>query len=190
MKNPFKNKPRSFWTRVEIAIILFGLGALSIMLATYAAGARVNRTNSLPQGLYWLVNKEPERGDIVSFWPDGSEPFRIARERGYIIPGQYFNQGDGGYAPLMKKLMGLPGDVVSITEDGVTINDVVIPNSRPFACDNLGAPLPVVRLHNYMLRENEVLFVSDYLPRSYDARYFGIQDKRQILDVLMPVYTW
>ncbi len=190
MKMPFRNKPESFWNRVEIVVILFGLGSLAIMLTAYAFGARINRTNSLPQGIYWLVDKEPERGDIVSFWPDGSEPFRIARERGYIIPGQYLNQGDGGYAPLMKKLVGLPGDVVSITDDGVFVNGELIPNSVPLLCDNLGDPLPVLRLSDYTLQENEVLLVSDYLPRSYDARYFGVQDKRQILDVLIPVYTW
>ena len=190
MRLPFRNKPNSFWARIEIAVLLFGLGAVNIMLATYAAGARINRTNSLPQGLYWLVEKEPERGDIVSFWPDGSEPFRIARERGYIIPGQYFDLGDGGYAPLMKKLMGLPGDVVSITEAGVTVNGALVPNSQPFTHDNIGDPLPVVRLRDYTLRENDVLLVSDYLPHSFDARYFGIQDKRQILDVLVPVFTW
>lgn len=190
MKIPFVNRQKSFWNRLEIAVILFGLGALTIMLATYASGARINRTNSLPQGIYWLVDKEAERGDIVSFWPDGSEPFRIARERGYIIPGQYLNQGDGGYAPLMKKLVGLPGDVVSITDDGIFINGQLIPNSIPLACDNIGDPLPVLRLSDYTLHESEVLLVSDYLPRSYDARYFGVQDKRQILDVLVPVYTW
>jgi conjugative transfer signal peptidase TraF len=190
MKNPFRNKPESFWLRVEIIVELFGLVVLLTMLGTYAAGARINRTNSLPQGLYWLVDKEPERGDIVSFWPDGSEPFQIARERNYITPGQYYDRGDGGYSPIMKKLMGLPGDIVSITDDGVFINGDLIRNSRPFACDSIGDPLPVVRLHEYRLRENEVLLVSDYLPRSFDARYFGIQDKKQILDVLEPVFTW
>ncbi len=190
MTNPFRNKPDSFWMRVETVVVLLGLSALFTMLGTYAAGARINRTNSLPQGLYWLVDKEPERGDIVSFWPDGSEPFQIARERNYIIPGQYCNRGDGGYAPLMKKLMGVPGDIVSITEDGVIVNGALIANSRPFESDGVGDPLPVVRLHEYILRENEVLLVSDYLPRSFDARYFGVQDKKQILDVLEPVYTW
>lgn len=101
MKNFFRSLPR--WRRIEIVVEVFGLAVLFAMLGSYVAGARINRTNSLPQGLYWLVNKEPERGDIVSFWPDGSESFRIARERNYIIPGKYYDQGDGGYAPIMKK---------------------------------------------------------------------------------------
>ncbi len=176
--------------RIARVFAITCIGILMITVTAYFAGARINRTNSLPKGLYWLVDKEPERGDIVSFWPDGSAAFRIARERGYIIPGHYNNQGDGGYDAVMKKLLGLPGDIVSITEDGVVINGTLILNSHPLPCDNIGDPLPVIRLHNYRLGDNEVLFMSDHLPRSYDARYFGVQDRRQIIDVLVPVFTW
>lgn len=175
------------------AVRIFAITGIVVLIAAlvlYFSGARINRTNSLPKGLYWLVGKEPERGDIVSFWPDGSEPFRIARERGYIIPGQYNDQGDGGYDAVMKKLMGLLGDVVSITDHGVVINGILLENSQPLVCDNIGDPLPLIRLHEYRLGENEVLFVSNHLPRSCDARYFGGQDRRQIIDVLIPIVTW
>jgi conjugative transfer signal peptidase TraF len=175
---------------INLGIIVFTLSFMGAFVIAYDLGYRINRTNSLPRGIYRVIDKQPERGDIVSFWPDGSEPFRIARERHYIIPGRYLNRGDGGYDALMKKLMALPGDVVSVTDDGVFVNGELIPNSKPFERDNLGDPLPVFRLHDYTLRENEVLFISDHLPRSYDARYFGVQDKKQILDVLTPVYTW
>jgi conjugative transfer signal peptidase TraF len=182
--------PTTLGGRLTRTFAVSGIFLLVAGLAVYFAGGRYNRTNSLPKGLYWLVDKEPERGDIVSFWPDGSEAFRTARERGYLIPGQYNDQGDGGYDAVMKKLLGLPGDIVSITEDGVSINGVSVPNSRPFARDNIGDPLPVIRLRDYRLKENEVLLLSDHLPRSFDARYFGVQEKRQIIDVLVPVFTW
>ncbi len=176
--------------RIARIFAVLGIVILLVSLAAYFAGARINRTNSLPKGLYWLVDKEPERGDIVSFWPDDSEPFRIARKRGYIIPGRYNDHGDGGYDAVMKKLLGVPGDIVTIGEDGVMVNGITVLNSRPLSCDNLGDPLPIVHLQNYRLGENEVLFMSDHLPRSYDARYFGVQERRQIIDVLVPVFTW
>lgn len=41
---------------------------------------------------------------IIAFWPDGSEPFRIARVRGYILPGVY-NKADGaGFGLMLKRL--------------------------------------------------------------------------------------
>lgn len=183
MKNRFPTTTFGKITRrfAQVAIGLF----LGIWLM-YLCGARINRTHSLPVGLYWQVNRPIARGDIVSFWPDDSTPFRLAKERGYLIGGPY----DGGYGAILKKVVALSGDVVSITEAGVVVNGRLITNSQPLPCDNTGAPLPQIRLTDYRLGENDVLFVSDHLPRSFDARYFGIQHTRQIIDVLVPVIVW
>jgi conjugative transfer signal peptidase TraF len=171
------------------AFVVAGIGVLALALFSYACGARINRTNSLPKGLYWSVKKAPERGEIVAFWPDGSAPFRLARDRGYILPGVY-NKTDGeGYGLMLKRLMGLPGDVASITDDGVFVNGIPLPNTRPLTHDNVGDPLPVVRLTDHRLAEHEALFISDHLPRSYDARYFGVQGMRQIVEVVVPVWV-
>lgn len=180
----------SFTVRASRAFALAGIGALGLVFFSYACGARINRTNSLPKGLYWAITKAPERGDIVAFWPDGSEPFRLARERGYILPGVYNKQGGVGYGLMLKRLMALPGDTISITDDGVIVGDVLLPNTKPLTHDNVGDPLPVVRFSDYLLSEHEALFVSDHLPRSYDARYFGVQDMRQIVEVVVPVFLW
>ena len=172
---------------------IFAIAGILLLLAAwivYLSGARINRTHSLPKGLYWVVNKEPERGDIVTFWPDDSEAFRMARERGYIIPGQHNDRGAGGYDLMLKKLLALPGDVVSFTDSGVVVNGDLIPNTRPFDHDRIGDPLPVIRLDNYRLLDGEALFLSDHLPRSFDARYFGVQHMRQIVEVVVPVWTW
>jgi conjugative transfer signal peptidase TraF len=177
---------------IRICRILAVAGPAILLAAwiAYLCGARINRTHSLPKGLYWVVAKTPERGDIVTFWPDDSAPFRIARERGYIIPGQYKSRNGEGYDLMMKKLLALPGDVVSFTDAGVIVNGSLIPNTQPLDRDNIGDPLPVLRLDNYQLRDHEALFLSDHLPRSFDARYFGVQDMRQIVEVVAPVFTW
>lgn len=179
-----------FAARSARAFAVASIGALVLAFFSYACGARVNRTNSLPKGLYWRVEKAPERGDIVAFWPDGSEPFRLARARGYILPGVYNKTNGAGYGLMLKRLMGIPGDVISITDDGVIINGIHLSNTKPLSHDNVGDPLPMVRITDYRLAEHEVLFVSDHLPRSYDARYFGVQDMRQIVEVVVPIYVW
>jgi len=156
----------------------------------YLAGARINRTNSLPKGLYWVVDKTPERGDIVTFWPRDTAVMREARSRGYILPGVYNKTDGGGYGLLMKRLLALPGDVVSVTDDGVIVNGRLIANTRPIDSDNVGDPLPKLRFVDYRLKEDEALFLSDHLPRSFDGRYFGVQQMRQIVEVVAPVWTW
>ncbi len=169
---------------------IFLIAVFVAFYLAYLCGMRINRTHSLPKGIYWMVNKTPERGDIVAFWPQDNQALRLGRERGYIIPGVY-NKADGiGYGLLLKRYLGLPGDIVSITDIGITINGVAIPNTKPLNADNMGDPLPRIHLDNYQLREHEALFVSDHLPRSFDARYFGVQETRQIVDVVVPVWTW
>ncbi|MCD8141509.1 MAG: conjugative transfer signal peptidase TraF [Planctomycetaceae bacterium] len=180
----------NFVGRACRAFAVAGIAALVLACVSYACGARINRTNSLPKGLYWRVNKAPERGDIVAFWPDGTEPFRLARERGYILAGVYNIADDIGYGLMLKQLVALTGDIVSIDDDGVIVNSHRLPNTKPLAHDNVGDPLPVVRLSDYRLVEHEALFVSDHLPRSYDARYFGVQDMRQIVEVVVSVWIW
>ena len=179
-----------FFARACRVFALFGVGVLFLLLLSYACGARINRTNSLPRGMYWVVSKPPARGDIVTFWPSDCAEMQLARERGYIHHGVY-NQTDGvGYSLLMKRYLGLPGDVVSVTDAGIIINSLLIPNTQPLSHDNIGDPLPRFRIANYTLKENEALFVSNHLPRSYDARYFGVQETQQIVEVLVPVWTW
>ncbi len=179
----------NFVGRACRAFAVAGIAVLVLACLSYACGARINRTNSLPKGLYWRVNKTPERGDIVAFWPDGTEPFRLGRERGYILPGVYNKSDSRGYGLMLKRLVALPGDLVSIDDQGVTVNGSLLPNTVPLIHDNVGDPLPVVRLSDCRLAEHEALFVSDHLPRSYDARYFGVQDMRQIVEVVVPVWV-
>lgn len=175
------------FTRI-LAIVFIGMFLAAYAL--YYAGARINRTHSLPKGIYWVVDKEPERGDTVSFWPRDSEEVREAVRRGYLIPGPYNKSGRKGFGLILKKLMALPGDVISITDTGVFINGTLIPNTIPLAADNIGDPLPTLRFSDYRLADHEALFLSDHLARSFDGRYFGLQDMRQIISVLRPVWVW
>jgi conjugative transfer signal peptidase TraF len=133
---------------------------------------RINRTHSLPKGIYWVADKAPERGDIVAFWPQVNPALRLGRERGYIIPGAHNKSGGVGYGLLLKRRLGLPGDIVSTTDNGIIINGKLAPNTKPLDPDNIGDPLPRLRFDDYRLAENEALFVSDHLPRSFDARRF------------------
>ena len=171
-------------------IAIAAVGLFLALWAAYLSGARINRTNSLPRGLYWKVDKSPERGDLVAFWPRDSAAMREARRRGYILPGVYNSASGKGYGLLLKRLVAVSGDIVSITDDGVVVNVTLLPNTKPLAADNLGDPLPRLRFSDYRLGENEALLMSDYLPRSFDGRYFGIQERRQIVEVVKPVWTW
>jgi conjugative transfer signal peptidase TraF len=181
---------RSLGFRIGRAVSLAAVALFLAVWAAYLAGARINRTNSLPKGLYWAVNRTAQRGDLVAFWPRDTETMREARRRGYILPGVYNTVGGEGYGLLMKRLAAIPGDIVSITAAGVEVNGTLVPNTRPLPADGTGDPLPQLRFTNYRLRDTEALFLSDHLSRSFDGRYFGVQELRQIVETVTPVWTW
>ena len=108
-----KTSRDGFFAQASKAFAIVGIVVLFLAFLLYACGARINRTHSLAKGLYWVVAKTPSRGDIVTFWPSDCPEMRLARDRGYIIPGVYNKTNGVGYGLLMKRFFGLPGDVVS-----------------------------------------------------------------------------
>jgi conjugative transfer signal peptidase TraF len=164
--------------------VLF-LSPLWLLGLALLAGFRVNRTHSFPPGVYWAIPKAPAAGDLVMFRPPDEAVFDEALSRGYIGRG-----GFAHYEMMLKRLVAVGGDVVSIDETGVTVNGRRLVNSKPMPVDLAGRPMPVWHLEDYRLAPGEVLLMSDYTPNSFDARYFGPISRSQILSVVRPVWTW
>lgn len=162
-------------------LFLFGLvGLASLMGATY------NSTNSLPSGIYWTVDQPVTRDSIVSFCQPLEPIFQAGLDRGFISQGRC----EGNYLPLMKKVKGLPGDVIRLSDQGILINDALINNSKPLA---LEAPLdgyPPIVLGEYTVKSGEYFLLSDYSAKSFDGRYYGPTPKEAIDSVLVPVVIW
>ncbi len=161
-----------------IALLLFGLGC-------YVVGARINTTGSIAPGLYWTNSKPVEKGDYVMFCPPQIDIFYIAKERGYIATG--FCPGKFGY--LMKRVLAIKNDVITVTDDGVRVNGVPLLFSKPIKADKDGLPMPRYRPNNYTLSQNEVLLMTDVSSNSFDSRYFGPINRSQIKTVITPVFT-
>jgi len=145
--------------------------AMAVLLVCFlVAGAlvvRINTTPSMPRGLYILDPlHEPARGDLVSLCAPGAWA-ALARERGYL--------GEGlcpeGTKPLLKRLVGIPGDVVAMEPEGVLVNDVARPRSAPHGHDRSGRPLPAPQSGG-TIPSGFGLALSEH-PDGFDARYFG-----------------
>jgi conjugative transfer signal peptidase TraF len=120
-----------------------------------------NRTASLPRGWYWLSYQKPiTRGALILACPPPAPLARI------VAAGNPFEPGacPGGYAPLIKVVVGLPGDHIRVLEQGVSINGRIIAHSRPIT--GLPRPLPLT------LPSDEVWGWSP-VRGSIDSRYLG-----------------
>src|ERR1700759_1123487 len=103
----------------------------------------VNRTHSLPVGLYYWSDVPIKKGPIVLFKPDQSAPLQqLGIKRGY----------EARELPLLKRVVALVGDVVSVSSSGVSINGQLLPNSAPLFRDEAGRPLAMAHLDHFRMR--------------------------------------
>jgi conjugative transfer signal peptidase TraF len=165
-----------------LAIVL--LTVLLLVCGAIASGLRINGTHSFPVGFYCLSHKDPQKGDLVTVDPPALPLFTLAKSRGYL---------NIAYSPtphLLKRLAGVAGDRVTIGSAGVEVNGMRLANSTPRNCDGAGRPLRPYLLKDYILGPGEILLMSDYSPKSFDARYFGPLQATTIESVITPLLTW
>ena len=164
-----------------LAILMFC--ALPLILL---AGARVNVTSSFPPGVYWVVDKVPERGDLVLFCPPRRAVFDLAYERGYLQSGTC----PSGYMRMLKRLAAITGDEVLIAPEGINVNGQWQARSQPLKVDPSGRRMPHSQSRQFQLAADEALLLSDYNRYSFDGRYFGTVPMSQVKEVIKPLLVW
>jgi conjugative transfer signal peptidase TraF len=158
-------------------VLLLGMGWL--------AGLRLNLTGSLPVGLYVTSPSLPVRGALVlACLPATVAAF--AHARGYVPRGE---ECPNGVAAIGKPVAAIAGDTVAVTPAGVFVNGVPVPNSRALATDRKGRPLAGVRVARCVVEAGTVWIVSSYSRFSFDSRYFGPIEVRQVRATLQPLWT-
>lgn len=139
------------------------------------AGWRVNLTASEPRGFYQLrpIGRSAlPRGTLVALCPPAC-----------VTPAAFpfYMAGDcpGGGRVLLKTIVGVPGDRVEGSPDGIRINGVLLPDS---AAKPRSVRYPELRLPRW--HGTRVLGAGQYwvygcgahpflAARSFDSRYFG-----------------
>jgi conjugative transfer signal peptidase TraF len=121
-------------------LVVFALGCLAVAL-----GLRWNGSASYPVGLYLASHKEAHRGDLVLVSVPDLPVFAMARDRGYL---------NVAYSPsprLLKRLVGVAGDRVTIDSYGVQVNGIRVANSAPLKVDGAGRSLEAFAVKDHFL---------------------------------------
>lgn len=157
--------------RKAFAVPLFCLALCSVL---WVFGFRVNVTPSLPQGLYRLDDSQSDSiayGDLVSFCLPRENPYsELASDRGYLSPGPCSN----GLQPLLKNVVGLPGGLVEVSEEGIAINGFLHPGTVRPERDSRERPMPPSLLESGLIPPGYALTLAVYQPDSFDGRHFGL----------------
>jgi signal peptidase I len=145
---------------VAISILLFvGINFVTARIRIES----VSMENTLHPGNAVLVNrlayrfKLPERGDIVVFDPPFESP-----------------------EPYIKRVIGLPGDEISIREGYVFVNEELI--SEPYIKDK-----PVMR-GTWIVPENAIFAMGDNRNNSSDSRNWGPVPLENIIGQALFIY--
>jgi conjugative transfer signal peptidase TraF len=124
-----------------------------------------------------------QRGVYVLACPPAAAVFREALARGYLSRGYC----PSGLSPLLKRVAGGGGDRITVSVAGVSVNGVLLANSKLLAADGRGQALP--RAAGGRLAPDAVWLYSG-VHRSFDSRYFGPLPVSAIEGVVRPILTW
>lgn len=171
--------------KLSIIIAIFLISTIAAGLLFHSMGFRINLTESIPVGLYRITGTDPLKNAYVIFCPDDRQTFRLAEKRGYIDHGLYCN----GYGYLMKKVVAVSGDILSVTNEGVFVNQILIPYSKPKLQDGMNRTLPQWQVMNYQLQEDEIMTMTSQSEWSFDGRYYGLVHTRQIKGMITPIWV-
>lgn len=161
---------------------IMALGATALMIASVAAGLRLNFTESAPRGL-WLEravdNAALRRGMLVSICPPALPIVKVMGEQGYLAHG---NCAESNVAPLLKTIAALPGDRVRLQHGTpATVNGRPVPNT-------VAKPsMPAWPDGEYIVKPDQLWVFSSYSMNSFDSRYFGPVNRTTIRGEAAPL---
>ncbi len=139
----------------------------------------------MPKGVYKAVTKILQVGDVVEVClPDAIATLGVSRH--YLSKGICQN----GTEPVVKKVMALATDTVELTMSGVKINGYQLPHSATLMRDERGRLIPYIKRKAYKLSANEVWLYGSEDPKSWDSRYYGHVNMKNIQHIMTPVWTW
>ena len=172
--------------RRRLLLCLACLGAVIVGLAAiaYFGGFRLNLTPSEPLGLWRIMALQHpvEVGDLVFICPPATSSFEEARRRGYVRSGLC----PGGFAPLIKTVVALPGQHIEIGPD-VAVDGKPIPSSIVRTSDGEGRPITPFKTG---IVPPKNMFLHSSFASSYDSRYFGPVSDTGLLGLARPVLTF
>ena len=96
-------------------------------------------------------------------------------------------QCDNKMPYFIKKIVAIEGDVITINDNGIYINQKYVPMSAPIKFIR-HVKLHHVYLSNYKLKHNQFIVIGE-IPGSYDSRYFGIVESTDLVKIAYKIIS-
>ena len=165
-------------SRFAYAVVAFAAAAIVGTTSFLSSPLKFvwNVSASAPSGLYIVA--EPvglEITDLVAIrLPERWQTFAVGR--GYI----------GNGVPLLKRIVGLPGQRVCRNDNVITVDEVIMGHARE--ADHVGRSLPI--WHGCQTIDQDEIFLMNWqVDDSLDGRYFGPLPASSIIGLARPLWT-
>lgn len=163
-------KDKTIRIMIMVGVIIF------IVMAISKEFIKVNFTESEPKGIYLLSKtKNYNKNDLVTINNNINPTIRLAKERKYT-----------SFPRLLKTVMGVPGDRISIVDNIISVNNVII--GKIHTVDSQNRPLPSMVKEGIIPPEYYFL-ASKRHENSFDSRYFGLIPKECIQKKAVPLWV-
>jgi len=163
------------WLPVGFGFLMVLLVAVVILLSHFHFGLTYQVSPSMQKGFYWVrPAKNLKRGDIALFMPPSHTLLFLRRH--HWIPNKGW---------MMKYIVGIPGDFVCQKDHVIWINHHKFAHVYNYYAK--GKSLPNTHFCG-KLKFNQYLLMSTKVKRSFDGRYFGPIDRKNIIGRVVPVF--
>lgn len=145
----------------------------------------INVTPSMPVGIWRVfshpVNASDLKGRIILICPPKNEIFSWAIDQEIISGGRCKT----GSIPLLKEVLGVPGDNIDVYGDKVFLNENLA------ARRHFEVPSRIFsEIKSYKIPENHVWVLGTSREESFDSRYFGPLSLDGFIGVVRPILVW
>ncbi len=166
------------------------LVSISILITTVTVFKHynlvLNNTSSYPIGIYRVLEKKMyEKGDMVSFCAPLNETVKKLVSFGFASGNSTCKNNT---PVLLKKLVALHGDVITIKDKFVFVNNNLQKNSNIYFVGSSGNVLE--KQNSQVIESGNFWAMSDYNKKSYDSRYYGQVELSNIIGSAEPIITW
>ena len=162
-----------------IIVVLSFLSILVVIVTCLNSSITTNISISEPLGYYLtlpIVNNI-KRNDKYLICINSPKYLNVLHNLG--LPNNANDQCSSGFPYLIKQVVGIPGDTVHVTQNGILINNRLQPNSKSFVTGRGIALYPLPIGYKVILGAGEY-FMLGVTPHSVDSRYFGIIRRKQL----------
>lgn len=161
------------------------VGAFVVVGAMLGSGIRINRSDSMPEGLWHTTSiSRLRKGDrVMACLPH--DIAAVAYARGYLGPGSCPDRIE----PVVKLVAAVGGDTVRVHTSGVSVDGEALPHSAPLAFDRMGRVMQPFPIGTYKLSPAEVWLYGTDTEFSFDSRYFGPVKTPSIVKALKPLWV-